>query len=255
MLLIILVNTLIIFMGGFWPGNPYFEYADAAFTLFFAWEAAAKIKDEGWHGYWSDGWNRFDFIILLLALPSLVSPFMPQTSTTGAVLALRSLRMLKAFRMLHFVPNITQLLNGLRLAFKASFIVMIAFFVFLVVFAILSCAIFGPIAPDLFGNPGISIFNIFRLFTGDGWSEIPDVIAQGHSGAWGTFARLFFSVLMFLGGIIGMSLVNSLFVDAAMSDNNDEVLDELKRLDAKIDALAAADKAPAPADEPAPAEE
>jgi len=34
-----------------------------------------------------------------------------------------------------------------------------------------------------------------------------------------------------------MSLINSIFVDAMSSDNNDEVLKKLKKLDEKIDKL------------------
>ena len=42
------------------------------------------------------------------------------------------------------------------------------------------------------------------------------------------FAKVYFSILLFMGGIIGMSLVNSIFVDAMVADNNDEVI---RRLD------------------------
>jgi voltage-gated sodium channel len=40
-----------------------------------------------------------------------------------------------------------------------------------------------------------------------------------------------------VGGIIGMSLVNSIFVDAMAADNNDEVLKKLNRLEKKLDNL------------------
>ena len=50
-------------------------------------------------------------------------------------------------------------------------------------------------------------------------------------------ARIYFSVLLFFGGIIGMSLVNSIFVDAMAADNNDEVLEKLSQLESKLDNL------------------
>lgn len=49
------------------------------------------------------------------------------------------------------------------------------------------------------------------------------------------FARIYFSILLFLGSIIGMSLVNSIFVDAMATDNNDEVLEKLSQLERKLD--------------------
>ena len=50
-------------------------------------------------------------------------------------------------------------------------------------------------------------------------------------------AKIYFSFLLFAGGIIGMSLVNSIFVDAMAADNNDEVLDKLSQLEKKLDEI------------------
>jgi len=235
MLLAILLNTIIIFIGGFWPDNICFELLDACFTLFFVCEAIVKISTYGWKSYWSEAWNRFDFIILIIVLPTLADPFLEQSLAMNALLALRCVRIFKSFKMLRFIPNIHNLLNGMKLAFKTSFIVIIAFVVLLVIFSILSCAVFGKIAPDYFGNPGISLYSIFRLFTIEGWYEMPDTIAANGGDGWGLFARLYFSALLFIGGIIGMSLINSVFVDAMTANNNDDVLEKLDRLERKID--------------------
>ena len=80
----------------------------------------------------------------------------------------------------------------------------------------------------------ISLYSIFRLFSVEGWYEIPDAIASHASPLWGFFARCYFSVLMFLGGIIGMSLINSIFVDAMAEDNNDEVLEKLNQIEKQL---------------------
>jgi voltage-gated sodium channel len=55
--------------------------------------------------------------------------------------------------------------------------------------------------------------------------------------AMAVFARIYFSILLFMGGIIGMSLVNSIFVDAMAADNNDEVLEKLSQLEKKLDQM------------------
>jgi voltage-gated sodium channel len=44
-------------------------------------------------------------------------------------------------------------------------------------------------------------------------------------------------LLLIAGGIIGMSLINSIFVDAMVSDNNDELEKKIDRLEKKIDQL------------------
>lgn len=143
---------------------------------------------------------------------------------TSMILSLRALRIFKSFRLLKFIPNINGLLKGIGLALRASFIVSIAFAVLLLIISILYSSLFGGISPELFGDPGVSLFTIFKLFTGDGWSEIPMEIAENSS-------------VFFVGGILGLSLVNSIFVDAMASDNNDEVLKKLDELENKIEEL------------------
>lgn len=233
----IILNTTIMFLGGFWPEYVWPEICDAIFTIVFLFEAIAKISEHGWSAYWNQGWNKFDFIILLIALPSLGGIFVDHTMGTNAILALRSLRLFKSLKMLRFIPNIHKLLKGLKLACKASFLVLIAFVVLLIIFSILSSTIFGKVAPDYFSNPAISLYSIFRLFSVEGWYELPDAIAANSSPLWGVFARCYFSVLMFLGGIIGMSLINSIFVDAMAEDNNDEVLEKLGKIERQLEKM------------------
>ena len=48
-------------------------------------------------------------------------------------------------------------------------------------------------------------------------------------------SRIVFAILFFAGGILGLSLVNSIFVDALAGDNNDEVLRRIDELEKKID--------------------
>jgi voltage-gated sodium channel len=49
--------------------------------------------------------------------------------------------------------------------------------------------------------------------------------------------RLYFCLLLIFGGIIGMSFINSIFVDAMVADNNDELLEKINQLQKSIDEL------------------
>ena len=237
MLTLVVINTITIFVGGYGNAPNVFLWFDSIFTLLFLSEVIVKIRAYGLKNYWEDNWNKFDFIITLIAIPSLINLFTETGLATNVLLSLRSLRIFKSFRLLKFIPNINGLLKGIGLAMKASLIVSIAFAVLLLIISILSSTLFGKTAPELFGDPGMSLFTIFRLFTGDGWTEIPIQIAENSSEFIGRLVRIVFAVLFFLGGILGLSLVNSIFVDAMAGDNNDEVLHKLEELEKKLDSL------------------
>lgn len=237
MLSLVVINTITIFIGGYFNTSRFFIWVDSFFTLLFLTEAIVKINVYGWEDYWKDGWNRFDFIITLVALPSLMNIFTETGFATNILLSLRTLRVFKSFRLLKFIPNINGLIRGIGIAVKTSFIVCVAFVIFLLIFSILSCTLYGKIVPELFGDPGTSLFTIFRLFTGDGWSEIPTEIAENSSELIGRLTKIAFAILFFVGGILGLSLVNSIFVDALAGDNNDEVLRRIDELEKKIDGL------------------
>jgi len=223
------------FIDGFDPENKTFLYADMFFTLLFLAEAIVKIKTWGWKKYWKDGWNKFDFIIVVLALPSLLNPFVDGGKPLAVILVLRTLRIFKTFRLFEFIPNISGLIRGIKTAFKSTFLICSAFLLFLIIFSIITCTLFGTYAPEYFGNPVTSIYSTFRLFTVEGWYEMPEVIMKNGGATAGIVARIYFSILLFLGGIIGMSLINSIFVDSMVADNNDEVLERLKQLEQKLD--------------------
>lgn len=238
MLVLVLINTGILFISGFLPNQgEILLVIDCLFTLLFLFEAVVKISVKGFSKYWSDGWNKFDFILVLLALPSCINIFGDILPGTNILLSLRMMRAFKSFRMLKFIPNIDSLLNGIRLAFKASYIVAIGLFVFLLIFSIITTFLFGEAAPQFFGNPALSVYSIFRLFTIEGWYEMPEAIAVSSGTSMAVFARIYFSILLFFGGIIGMSLVNSIFVDAMAADNNDEVLEKLEQLEEKLNKM------------------
>ena len=51
------------------------------------------------------------------------------------------------------------------------------------------------------------------------------------------FAKIYFSIFLFVGGIIGVSLINSFFVDAMAEDNNEDVLIKLEEMEKLIKSL------------------
>ena len=199
MLVLVLVNTIAIFVGGFFEASTFFIWSDSFFTILFVIEAIVKISTYGWKDYWKDGWNRFDFILTVVAIPSLMNSFLDFDLATNILLSLRALRIFKSFRLFKFIPNVDGLLKGFKVAARASLIVIIAFVVIVFVTSILASTLYSKIVPDLFGNPGVSLYTIFRYFSGDDWGAVPVRIAQNSSDIVGHLSRTGFAIIFFAG--------------------------------------------------------
>lgn len=237
-IILILLNAILLFMQEFSNVPRWLEYVDSIFTLLFLVELIVKVKTWGWKGYLANGWNRFDCALVLISLPSLVEIFTPDSMySLNFLLSLRALRVFKFFRLIRFFPNVDVLVAGVQRALKASYIVLLGFFTLVFIMAILTCSLYKDVAPEYFGSPVEAMYSVFRVFSIEGWYEIPDLIAERSGAGAAFFAKLYFVLVLFVGGIIGLSLVNSIFVDAMVSDNNDDLIVRVKELEAKIDKL------------------
>ncbi|MBR0077350.1 MAG: ion transporter [Bacteroidales bacterium] len=236
---VILLNAVVIYLQVSGISTPLLTGLDLACTLIFLIEMIVKHTKLGVKEYWRSGWNRLDGILVIVSLPSLVEAFLPTGMMDLSILLIfRLLRVLRFFRVLHFFPNFSQIVKGFKMAMSESYAILLCFFVIIVIFGLLNCSLFKEIAPQYFSTPLESIYSVFRICTVEGWYDIPDTIATATTPAVGGFVRLYFVFILILGGIIGMSFINSIFVDAMVSDNNDDVMKKLEELEAKIDQLA-----------------
>lgn len=242
---VIIVNAVVIYLqvsGYTWL---WLTAVDLLCTVIFLLEMVAKQHHYGLRRYWRNRWNRFDGTIVILSLPSLLAPFLSTdvsmlgfqfslAQSAGTLLVLRLLRLLKFFRLMRFFPNFSQIMKGFRLAMKQSWAVLAAFAVIILIFGLINCSLFGGIVPQYFATPLDSIYSVFRICTVEGWYEIPDAIAAVTSPKFAHLVRLYFSVLLIGGGIIGMSFINSVFVDAMAEDNNDDIKQQLDRIEKRL---------------------
>lgn len=240
--LIILLNSFTIFLDGFDEVGAAAKLAinivDTVFTLVFIVEAIVKISHFGWHDYIHSRWNQLDFVLIILSLPSLMIFVDPeQFGSLSFLLVLRITRVFRFFKFFRFIPGIEALLHGISRAMKASVFVLIGFFIFNFIIAILSCYMFRNYSPEMFGDPLTAFYSIFRVFTVEGWYEIPDQLSQNASPYMKLLVKTYFVVILIVGGIMGLSLVNSIFVDSMVMDNNEDLEKQVDELNTKVDRL------------------
>jgi len=228
------------------PGSPsanLWFWIDYVCVVFFLGEALIKIRRDGWPRYWANGWNKFDFTVVVLSLPALLGPFL-DVSQFAFVLILRLGRLFRLFRVLRFIPNLDHLVTGVRRALRASIGVFLALVLINLILAVMATLLFRDLDPEHFGNPISSGYSIFQVFTVEGWNDIAERIEERAESdnsynpkllVAGT--RAFFVAAVLIGGILGLSLANAVFVDEMMMDNTealerkvDFLTEEVRRL-------------------------
>lgn len=210
---------------------------DLGFIVLFLLEAIVKVRSYGWDDYWNSNWNKLDFLIVVLSVPALIAVFIPMPSTSSLKL-LRLIRFVRLARLMTFIPHVEMIMNGLIRALKASVFVLALLMFMNFLLALFTCHFYGDIAPEFFGDPLISSYSIFQMFTVEGWNEIPAVIAERSSDDLAAgLARFYFVIVVLAGGIFGMSLANAVFVDEMTMDNNNALEEKIDVLQEQIQEL------------------
>lgn len=240
-LILILLNAVLIFISGFEQSETnrvILRVLDNTITGLFIVELIVKFREYGLKKYFSSNWNKFDFLLIALSVPAFISFILNvETTSVSFLLVFRVMRVFKSFRFLKFIPGIEDLIKGIQRALKASVIVLIGFAIYIFIIGIFSFYLFKSSAPEYFSNPMTSLYSIFKIFTVEGWFEIPEKITKGYSEIASFFTYFYFIFVLLTGGIFGLSLVNSIFGDAMVSDNNDELEKKIDNLDKKITEL------------------
>ena len=234
MLCVVILNVLVIFLQGCGMENVAMGIIDIVCTLIFVVEMVVKHREYGFKDYWRDGWNILDGSVTLLTLPAVLVYFLPAAGNMSILITLRALRVFKSFRTVRHFPNIKEIWKGFKLALRQSAGFLIGYFIIIVVIAMFNSALFGHAAPQYFATPLDAIYAVFQLFTVEGWYEIPNAVAGHLPMVWSHLIRIYFCLLLIGGGIIGMSLINSIFVDALAADNNDDVKAQLNKMEQAI---------------------
>lgn len=245
---VIVINAFTIFLDAF-PAirqatRGVLFWVDYVCALYFVVEILLKVRIFGLREYWSNAWNRFDLFVVLASSPVLLSVFF-DLRTFSVLLILRLSRILRLFKLLTFIPHRDSILSGIVRSLKASVGVFIALIFLNFMFAMGATLLFGRGSPQYFGDPFISLYSLFKVFTVEGWYEIPDILAgQTTSQVGAFFVRLYFVASVLVGGILGLSLANAVFVDEMTADNTAraeqlilELKEEVQELRREVQAL------------------
>ncbi len=240
-LVLILINAVVLFLGGYVTTENQIELfflVDNIITSLFIVELIIKLNECGVKGYFKSGWNRLDFILIILSAPALISLiFNIQVFDISFLLVFRIFRVFKAFRFFKFIPNVGKLLADVKRALNTSLFILTGFIIYIFIVGTLSFYLFNSSDTEYCTSPMMSLYSTFKIFTIEGWYEIPEQICVNYSGIVTFLTYFYFIFVVITGGIIGLSLVNSIFVDSMLSDNTDDIEKKIDALDIKLNEL------------------
>ena len=191
--------------------------------------------------FFDSGWNVFDFLVVGITVAPVGEGFA----------VLRSLRILRALRLISVVPSMRRVVNALLKAIPGMGSVVTLLLLVFYVGAVMTTKLFGTAFPEWFGTIGASFYTLFQVMTLESWSMgIARPVMEAFPFAW-----VFFIVFILLTSFAVLNLFIAVVVDAMntveheeqeetrslVTADHDVVLAELKALRAELVELRRAD--------------
>ena len=196
---------------------------------FFIVEAALKITAVAprWKLYFGDGWNLFDFSIILLSLIPATGEF---------ALVARLIRVLRVLRLVSAIPQLRLVIATLVRSIPSMGHVILLMSVIFYIYAVTGFHLFNEADPEHWGTLRAALLTLFQIVTLEGWVEIMDAVMDLHRLVWVYFVSFI---------LIGTFVVLNLFIAVVINNleqskveqleelgkpvTHDEVLEELER--------------------------
>jgi len=201
------------------------------FTYIFIGELALKMYALYPKRYFEESWNRFDFVIVLGSLPGLFGV----DAGSGATI-FRIFRIGRMFKLVQSARGLRALFNTFILSIPAIGNVGSLLFLLMFVYDVLGMNLFGgsPYKQHYnevvnFDNFGNGLLLLFRVFTGDSWSNIlMDSMDCGQMNGYveecsfSLVTPVYYITFMLFGSFVMLNLIIAVildkFVDAATNE-------------------------------------
>ncbi len=177
-------------------------------------EAAVKITavSPQVSKYFKNGWNLFDFSIILLSLIPATGQF--------AMIA-RLARLLRVLRLISALPELRLIVSTLLRSIPGMANVMLLMGVIFYIYAIMGFHLFHEHDPEHWRNIGISLLTLFRVATLEDWT---DVMYKGMELS--PYTWIFFVSFV----VLGTFVIINLFIAIVINNLDEAKQAKLKEL-------------------------
>ncbi|APR03160.1 MULTISPECIES: ion transporter [Pseudomonadota] len=150
--------------------------------------------------FFRSGWNVFDFTIVAIT----VAP------VDEGLAVLRSLRILRALRLISVLPSMRKVVSALLRALPGMGSVVSLLLLLFYIASVMATKLFAADFPDWFGSIGASLYTLFQIMTLESWSMgIVRPVMEAHPFAW-----IFFITFILLTTFAVLNLFIAIMVDA-----------------------------------------
>ena len=180
--------------------GTWLTLADEIILFIFVAEIAALLFVRRM-SFFKDPWSVFDFIVIAIALVPASGPFA----------VMRALRVLRVLRLFTKVPSLQKVIAGLFAAIPGLSSVGMVMGLIFYVSGVLATNLFAQDFPETFGTLGLSLYTLFQVMTGDGWSDsVARPIMEVFPYAW-----IFFVIFILISTFVILNLFIAVIVDAS----------------------------------------
>jgi len=162
--------------------------------------------------YFKNGWNLFDFSIILLSLIPATGQF--------AMIA-RLARLLRVLRLISALPELRLIVSTLLRSIPGMANVMLLMSVIFYIYAIMGFHLFHEHDPEHWRNVGISLLTLFRIATLEDWTDVMYKGMELAPAAWIYFVSFV---------IFGTFVIINLFIAIVINNLDEAKTEKLKAL-------------------------
>ena len=161
-------------------------------------------------GYFRDGWNVFDFLVIVVAL----IPFAGQFATIA-----RLARLLRVMRLVSTIKDLRVIVTALVNSIPSVGHVIMLMGIIVYIYAIIGYHLFSEHDPEHWRNLGYAVLTLFNIITFDGWTDVMFAAMDLNLLAWVYFISFV---------VVGTFVVINLFIAILIDKMGDAKLERIR---------------------------
>ena len=187
------------------------------------------------HRYFRDGWNIFDFLVIVASLVPVTGEYAMIT---------RLARLLRVVRLISTVRDLRLIVAALVRSIPSVVHVMLLMSIVVYIYAVMGYHLFHEHDPENWRSLGISVLTLFNIITLEGWTIVMFKAMEAHPWAWLYFVSFIIAGTFVVINLFVAIIINNLeeakaerLRELAVPPSRDELLREIRATQAALQRL------------------